>query len=175
MWPLTGADALISQRQPPQVGLNWRRRPWPCLYFLMTTPTLLSLATPCVLSPIATNTNYGPTFLEGIEQICASFNGLHLMRDLSNISFGLPERKFLNQTFMVMAIAKGLDHAIINPLSKKMMPNSIAAETLMGRDEFCPNYIKVYRSEQFEVWYLKGLRLACAIRKSKILCLRLSK
>jgi cobalamin-dependent methionine synthase I len=91
----------------------------------MTAPTLLSLATPCVLSPIATNTNYGPAFLEGIEQICASFNGVHLMRDLSNISFGLPERKFLNQT--VMVIAKGLDHAIINPLDKKMMPNSIAA------------------------------------------------
>ena len=69
---------------------------------------------------------------------------------LSNISFGLPERKFLNQTFMVMAIARGLDGAIVDPLDKKMMANIIAAEALAGNDEWCSAYLEAYRNKKFE-------------------------
>lgn len=69
---------------------------------------------------------------------------------LSNISFGLPERKFLNQTFMVMAIARGLDGAIVDPLDKKMMANIIAAEALAGNDEWCSAYLEAYRAKKFE-------------------------
>jgi 5-methyltetrahydrofolate--homocysteine methyltransferase len=79
-----------------------------------------------------------------------TFEGIHTLCGLSNISFGLPERKFLNQTFMVMAIAKGLDGAIVNPLDKKMMANIIAAEALMGKDEYCGNYLTAYREKKFE-------------------------
>jgi 5-methyltetrahydrofolate--homocysteine methyltransferase len=79
------------------------------------------------------------------------FKGIHTACGLSNISYGLPARKLLNQSFMVMAISKGLDGAIVNPLDKKMMANIIAAETLMGRDEYCSNYLKAYRSEKFQV------------------------
>ena len=49
----------------------------------------------------------------------------------------MPARKFMNQTFMVMAIAKGLDGAIMNPLDQKMMAHILAAEALAGRDNFC--------------------------------------
>ena len=56
----------------------------------------------------------------------------------------------MNQTFMTMAIAKGLDGAIINPLDKKMMANIIAAEALAGRDNFCMNYLKAFRSGIFD-------------------------
>ena len=68
----------------------------------------------------------------------------------STTAFGLPERKFLNQTFMVMAIAKGLDGAIVNPLDQKMMANIIAAEALAGKDDFCMNYLEAYRAKKFE-------------------------
>ena len=68
----------------------------------------------------------------------------------TNISFGLPERKFLNQTFMVMAIARGLDGAIVDPLDKKMMANIIAAEALAGNDEWCSAYLEAYRQKKFE-------------------------
>jgi cobalamin-dependent methionine synthase I len=73
------------------------------------------------------------------------------MCGLSNISFGLPERKFLNQTLMVMAMAKGLDGAIINPLDRKMMASIIAAETLLGNDDYCTNYLNAYRAKKFDV------------------------
>jgi 5-methyltetrahydrofolate--homocysteine methyltransferase len=58
----------------------------------------------------------------------------------------LPLRPFLNQTFMVMAITKGLDGAIVNPLDKKMMPNITAAETRAGKDSFCMNFLKEFRA-----------------------------
>ena len=79
----------------------------------------------------------------------ASFKGVHTMCGLSNISYGLPERRFMNQVFMAMAIAKGLDGAIINPLDKGMMANIIAAEALIGRDEFCMKYLETYREGKF--------------------------
>jgi cobalamin-dependent methionine synthase I len=78
------------------------------------------------------------------------FKGVHTICGLSNISYGLPVRKLLNQNCAVMAIAKGLDGLIINPLDKQMMSNMIAAETLVGRDDYCVNYLKAYRQKKFE-------------------------
>jgi 5-methyltetrahydrofolate--homocysteine methyltransferase len=69
---------------------------------------------------------------------------------LSIISFGLPTRKFLNHTFMVMAIAKRPGGAIVNPLDKKMMASIMTAEDMVGRDNRCMNYLKAYRAEMFE-------------------------
>jgi 5-methyltetrahydrofolate--homocysteine methyltransferase len=79
-------------------------------------------------------------------QITRTFPGVHTMCGLSNISFGLPERKFINQAFMIMAIGRGLDGAIVNPLDSKMMGAIVTAEMLIGRDNFCMNYLKAYRA-----------------------------
>ncbi len=99
-----------------------------------------------LVQPVATNNTFGVEFLQAIERITRSFPGVHTMCGLSNISFGLPERRFLNQTFMVMAVARGLDGAIVNPLDKRMMACITTAETLMGRDPFCMNYLKAFRA-----------------------------
>ena len=101
-----------------------------------------------LVQPISTSDAYGMEFMNAVEAIMAEFPGVHTICGLSNISYGLPERKLLNQTFMVMAIAKGLDSAIINPLDKRMMANVYAAETLAGRDEFCSNYLTAFREEK---------------------------
>ncbi len=102
-----------------------------------------------LVQPVSTNNNFGVEFLNAIEQIVTNYQGIHTVCGLSNISFGLPERKFLNQTFMSMAIAKGLDGAIVNPLDKKMMANIVAAEALAGRDDYCMAYLQAYRAELF--------------------------
>jgi 5-methyltetrahydrofolate--homocysteine methyltransferase len=102
-----------------------------------------------LVQPVSTNNNFGVEFLDAIEQIVTNYQGIHTVCGLSNISFGLPERKFLNQTFMSMAIAKGLDGAIVNPLDKKMMANIVAAEALAGRDDYCMAYLQAYRAELF--------------------------
>ena len=51
---------------------------------------------------------------------------MHTICGLSNISYGLPERKFLNRNFAVMAVAEGLDSLIVNPLDKRMMAGLLA-------------------------------------------------
>jgi len=56
----------------------------------------------------------------------------------------------MNQAFMIMAIAKGLDGAIINPLDKKMMASVLAAETLAGKDDYCMKYLTAYRAKKLE-------------------------
>jgi cobalamin-dependent methionine synthase I len=103
-----------------------------------------------LVQPIATEKSFGVEFLNAIEQIVATFKGIHTMCGLSNISYGLPKRPFLNQTFMSMAIAKGLNGAIINPLDKKMVASIIAATALAGKDDFCMEYITAYRANRLE-------------------------
>lgn len=103
-----------------------------------------------LVQPLATKNSYGIEFLTAVDQIMARFQGVHTICGMSNISFGLPERKFLNQTFIVMAIGKGLDSAVLNPLDKKLMAGVIAAEALMGRDNFCMNYLKAYRGKKLD-------------------------
>jgi cobalamin-dependent methionine synthase I len=102
-----------------------------------------------LVQPVATDTRFGVEFLKAIEQIMTTFRGIHTLCGLSNISFGLPERKFINQTFMIMAIARGLDGAIVNPLDKRMMANIIAAEMLLGKDDYCSKYLTAFREERF--------------------------
>jgi len=99
-----------------------------------------------LVQPVSVNSTFGMEFINAIEKIVSTFEGIHTACGLSNISFGLPARKFMNRIFMVMAIAKGLDGAIMNPLDKQMMANIIAAEALCGKDDFCTNYLKAYRS-----------------------------
>jgi cobalamin-dependent methionine synthase I len=103
-----------------------------------------------LVQPVSTNGDFGVEFLNAVEKIMTGFPGVHTMCGLSNISYGLPLRKHLNQNFAVMAIARGLDGLIINPLDKRMMANIIAAETLAGRDNYCMNYLKAYRDNRFE-------------------------
>ena len=103
-----------------------------------------------LVQPMSVNNHFGTEFLNAVEQIMQKFDGIHTACGLSNISYGLPVRPFLNQTFMVMAITKGLDGAIVNPLDKKMMANIVAAETLAGKDNYCMNYLKAYRAGKLE-------------------------
>lgn len=104
-----------------------------------------------LVQPLSVNKEFGREFLNSIEKITTTFAGIHTMCGLSNISYGLPNRKFLNQSFMVMAIGKGLDGAIVNPLDKRMMANIIAAEALAGRDDYCMKYLKGHRAGRFEL------------------------
>ncbi|OGP53627.1 MAG: methyltetrahydrofolate--corrinoid methyltransferase [Deltaproteobacteria bacterium RBG_13_52_11] len=104
-----------------------------------------------LVQPVATDQTFGREFLKSVEQIMSRFPAIHTICGLSNVSFGLPLRKFLNRTFMAMAIAKGLDTAILDPLDKPMMACVLAAEALAGRDKYCMNFIKSYRGGKLEV------------------------
>jgi 5-methyltetrahydrofolate--homocysteine methyltransferase len=64
----------------------------------------------------------------------------------SNISFGLPNRKGLNATFVAMAMAAGMPSAITNPLEAEIMLSIKAADALLGHDENCSNWITANRA-----------------------------
>jgi 5-methyltetrahydrofolate--homocysteine methyltransferase len=56
----------------------------------------------------------------------------------------------VNQIFMVMAITKGLDAAIVDPLDERMIANILTAEALAGKDQFCMAYITADREGKLE-------------------------
>ena len=67
--------------------------------------------------------------------------GIRTSLGVSNISFGLPQRELINQTFFTLAMEKGLDFAIMNPFSRGMMNSYHTFNTLHGLDEACADYI----------------------------------
>jgi 5-methyltetrahydrofolate--homocysteine methyltransferase len=73
--------------------------------------------------------------------------GLSTVLGVSNISFGLPQRPLISSTFFAMAMAAGLDAAIINPKEKAMMDAWRSAMVLLNRDHQAAAYIEAYRGE----------------------------
>ena len=95
--------------------------------------------------PIGADQRQGQIFLETLKTIKERFPGVRTICGLSNISFGMPNRKLLNRAFLTLCVGYGLDAAIIDPLDRELMSILFASEALMGRDEFCMNYIAAYR------------------------------
>ncbi len=84
-------------------------------------------------------------FLDAMEQIKKMYPTAKITSGLSNISFGMPLRKAVNQSFLTIALYAGMDSAIMDPCDKRMMAALFATEALLGRDKFCRNYNKAYR------------------------------
>jgi len=63
---------------------------------------------------------------------------------LSNISFGMPQRPWVNAGFLAMAIAKGLSMAIVNPGSKEVMNIKMATDVVSGKDKDATAFISFF-------------------------------
>ena len=87
--------------------------------------------------------------MQSIEKIVAEF-GVNITMGASNISFGMPDRKFINSTFIAMAIHAGLTCPITNPLEPEVSIAVKAADLSMGRDEYGMAWIDAYRARQKE-------------------------
>jgi len=64
---------------------------------------------------------------------------------LSNVSQGTTCRELINGTMLVMALANGLDAAIMDPFDTAMMDAMIAAELLLNKQIYCDDFLKAYR------------------------------
>jgi cobalamin-dependent methionine synthase I len=104
-----------------------------------------------MVRPIATGSHYGVVAIETIRKVKTEWPEVHIACGLSNVSFGIPARKIMNQTFLVAAMAAGMDGAILDPLDKKLMTYLYAAEALLGSDEYCMNYLTKYREGELVV------------------------
>lgn len=64
---------------------------------------------------------------------------------LSNVSQGTGVRSLINRTFLVMAVAFGLDAAILDPLDCDLMDALITAELILNKQIYCDSYLEAYR------------------------------
>lgn len=96
---------------------------------------------------VGTDINGPKETLRTMELIRQELPGVNLLLGVSNVSHGLPNRPKINSAFLAMAIGKGLDLSIINPLDEMMKNAWQSAALLAGRDENAENYLML-NSEQ---------------------------
>jgi 5-methyltetrahydrofolate--homocysteine methyltransferase len=87
--------------------------------------------------------------LKTIELVVKEF-GVNITAGASNVSFGMPDRKYLNAAFIAMAIHAGLTCPITNPLVTEVKTAVLAADLAMGRDDYGMRWITAFRQRQKE-------------------------
>ena len=97
-------------------------------------------------------------------------NGLATICGLSNISFGMPERSFVNTAFLTLAIKEGLTMAIANPSQELLVSCALATDLLLAKEEADIRYIEyaakvTERREKKEAELKETLALAAASRQ----------
>ncbi len=106
--------------------------------------------------PIATDSNNARAFLDAVTAIRREYGaGIHVSGGLSNVSFGMPNRKLINQVFTWLAVEAGADSGILDPLQMngKILsavdtttePFALAKALLTGEDLFGADYIMAHR------------------------------
>ena len=99
-----------------------------------------------LIMALSADAESGNIALNAIRRVRDEFPEVHIVSGLSNVSFGLPARSIINQAFLTLAIEAGLDSAILDPLDKGLYSSILATEVILGRDRFCSNYNRAYRS-----------------------------
>ncbi|MDR1571485.1 MAG: methyltetrahydrofolate cobalamin methyltransferase [Clostridiales Family XIII bacterium] len=84
-------------------------------------------------------------FNETVGSIKGRYPEIHITSGLSNISFGMPFRKAINQQFLTLAMSAGMDSAIMDPTSADMRAAIYATDALLGQDRNCRRYLQAYR------------------------------
>lgn len=88
------------------------------------------------------------TFVETTKTIKEMYPTIKVTSGLSNISFGMPLRKVVNQSFLTIAVFVGMDSAIMDPCNRDMMATLLATEALLGRDRYCRKFANAYRKNK---------------------------
>ena len=109
--------------------------------------------------PISVDSSFGNHCFDAIRALRARFGDeVHITGGMSNVSFGLPARKLLNEMFVLLAVEAGADGGIMDPVASP--PEAILAidrtdsnyqlaeDVLMGRDEHCMAYIRAWRKSR---------------------------
>lgn len=110
---------------------------------------------PCILGVGTwdgmTGDHPGVIAMETMRAVRERSHTIHICAGLSNVSFGLPERKLVNRAACLLFMSAGMDSAIIDPLDSALMSLILAAETVLGRDDFCSGYIAASREGRLVV------------------------
>ncbi len=113
-----------------------------------------------VIFPISVDPQYGNHYFDAVRSIREEFPRLHIGMGLSNVSFGMPNRKLINQAFIRLGIEAGIDAGLIDPIQTKLSDVlaldmeservGLAVDMLEGRDDFCMNYIQAFRDGKLD-------------------------
>lgn len=109
--------------------------------------------------PISVDGENGVRFLDTVRALRETYGPrIHIVAGLSNISFGMPNRKLINQVFTRLAVEAGADGGIVDPVQinarivAAMDPSdpsfTLASDLLLGRDEFGMAYIEAFRDSE---------------------------
>lgn len=101
-----------------------------------------------LVRPVSIDQGAVNLFLESLEKIKKNLPGVKTIAGLSNVSFGLPQRRLLNRTFLTLAISKGLDAAIVDPLDREIFPAVHSAQALLGKDPSLKKYLAFIRGKK---------------------------
>jgi 5-methyltetrahydrofolate--homocysteine methyltransferase len=98
-----------------------------------------------LIQPVSVNTQNGKMALMAVQRIMTEIPGVHTIGGLSNVSFGMPQRKIINRNFLTLLMGQGFDAAILDPLDTALMAVLSTVEMLLGDDEYCLNYLSRVR------------------------------
>lgn len=107
-----------------------------------------------LVTTIGANKNAALEVLETIRY-CKQELGVATICGLSNISFGLPERQFVNSAFLTLAIGEGLTMAIANPNQTLLTNAALAADLLLAKPEADLHYINGVAETQISAGTVK--------------------
>jgi 5-methyltetrahydrofolate--homocysteine methyltransferase len=112
--------------------------------------------------PISVDAEFGNHCLDAIRLLRQRYgNEIHITGGFSNVSFGLPSRRLINDVFINLAVDAGADSGIIDPVTSKIQevlnidrnsrPCQLAQEMLLGVDLYCKNFLRAYRKGELQM------------------------
>jgi len=99
----------------------------------------------CLALTVGADSQAARTTLEAMRMVREEL-GVNMALGASNVSFGLPEREVINWAFLAMAIQNGVNCPIVDVA--KVRPAILAADLLLGRDDYAMRYIKAYKKRK---------------------------
>jgi 5-methyltetrahydrofolate--homocysteine methyltransferase len=114
-----------------------------------------------LMFPISVDGDFGRHVLDAIVELRARYGpAIHITGGMSNVSFGLPSRRLMNDAFLVLAIEAGADSGIVDPIANDIRrlkdidrasrPFQLALDVLTGADRHCRAYLKASRAGELE-------------------------
>lgn len=102
-----------------------------------------------IILPVNVDEKLPSQVLQAIEQIgLLSAEKPHIVLGLSNVSQGTKERRLINRIYLALAVSRGLDAAIIDPMDEDLVNAAITAELLMGQHIYCDSFLSAYRARE---------------------------
>jgi 5-methyltetrahydrofolate corrinoid/iron sulfur protein methyltransferase len=120
-----------------------------------------SLYVDTLVFPISVDIQFGNHYLEATRQLRAKYGDkIHLTGGLSNVSFGLPCRRLVNEVFINLAVEAGVDSGIVDSVAndlnrifiadKTSAPYQLTRDMLLGLDRNCKSFLRAYRKGELE-------------------------